>query len=50
MATDCAHELKANNVAMVLLWPGPVKTEFMNEIIEKPAGQIVIECLFQFII
>ena len=38
MATDCAHELKANNVAMVSLWPGPVKTEFMNEIIEKPAG------------
>ena len=28
MAGDCAHELKKHNVAMVSLWPGPVKTEF----------------------
>ena len=28
MAGDCAHELKRHNVAMVSLWPGPVKTEF----------------------
>lgn len=31
MAADCAVELKADNVAMVSLWPGAVKTEFMQE-------------------
>ena len=31
MAGDCAHELKRHNVAMVSLWPGPVKTEFSME-------------------
>lgn len=37
MAADCAIELKKDNVAMVSLWPGPVKTEFIKEnIIEKP--------------
>lgn len=37
MAADCAHELKKDNVAMVSLWPGPVKTEFITEnIIDKP--------------
>ena len=27
MAVECGQELKKNNVAMVSLWPGPVKTE-----------------------
>ena len=31
MAADCAYELKKQNVAMVSLWPGPVKTEFIQE-------------------
>jgi NAD(P)-dependent dehydrogenase (short-subunit alcohol dehydrogenase family) len=31
MAADCAHELKKFNVAMVSLWPGPVKTEYIRE-------------------
>ena len=31
MAADCAHELKKQNVAMVSLWPGPVKTEYIQE-------------------
>ena len=31
MATDCAIELKKENVAMVSLWPGAVKTEFVQE-------------------
>lgn len=31
MAADCAHELRKSNVAMVSLWPGPVKTEMITE-------------------
>ena len=31
MAADCAHELKEDNVTMVSLWPGPVKTEYAQE-------------------
>merc|ERR1712223_287748 len=31
MAADCAHELKEDNVTMVSLWPGPVKTEHIVE-------------------
>eukprot|EP00096_Caligus_rogercresseyi_P000259 TRINITY_DN1065_c0_g1_i2.p1 TRINITY_DN1065_c0_g1~~TRINITY_DN1065_c0_g1_i2.p1 ORF type:complete len:308 (-),score=62.48 TRINITY_DN1065_c0_g1_i2:31-954(-) len=31
MAADCAVELKKKNVAMVSLWPGPVKTEEITE-------------------
>ncbi len=30
MATDCAIELKNENVAMVALWPGGVKTEYIQ--------------------
>ena len=44
MAADCAHELKKSNVAMVSLWPGPVKTEFITEnVIQKPKGKIMIK-------
>ena len=32
MAADCALELRKSGVAMVSLWPGPVKTEKMAEI------------------
>jgi len=31
MAADCAYELKEDNVTMVSLWPGPVKTEHVQE-------------------
>lgn len=31
MAADCAHELKEDNVTMISLWPGPVKTEHIVE-------------------
>lgn len=31
MAADCAHELRDDNVTMVSLWPGPVKTEYIQE-------------------
>jgi len=31
MAADCAFELKKSGVAMISLWPGPVKTEFITE-------------------
>merc|ERR1711894_142324 len=31
MAADCAVELKNHNVAMISLWPGPVKTEYIKE-------------------
>ena len=31
MATDCAAELKKENVTMVSLWPGAVNTEFVQE-------------------
>jgi len=31
MAADCAVELKKQNVAFISLWPGPVKTEYIQE-------------------
>ena len=31
MAADCAVELKDDNVTFVSLWPGPVKTEYIQE-------------------
>jgi len=31
MAVDCAHELRKHKVAMLSLWPGSVKTEFITE-------------------
>jgi len=30
MSADCGHELRKQNVAVVSLWPGPVKTEMIN--------------------
>ncbi len=30
MAADCAVELKKQNVAFISLWPGPVKTEYIQ--------------------
>jgi dehydrogenase/reductase SDR family protein 1 len=35
MAADCAVELKKDNVTMISLWPGPVKTEYMEENVLK---------------
>ena len=31
MAADCAIEFRESNITMVSLWPGPVKTEFIQE-------------------
>ena len=39
MAADCAIELKKHNVAMVSLWPGAVKTEYI---------QVLISCHINF--
>ena len=33
MAADCGHELRKHNVAMVSLWPGPVKTEMIQDLV-----------------
>ena len=30
MAADCGHELKSRGVTMVSLWPGAVKTEYIQ--------------------
>merc|ERR1712223_968489 len=38
MAADCAHELKKNNVTMISLWPGPVKTEYIEENVLQEGG------------
>ena len=35
MAADCAFELRKSKVAMISLWPGPVKTEFITENVES---------------
>jgi len=31
MAADCGLEMKSTNVAMISLWPGPVKTEYITK-------------------
>ena len=31
MAADCAIEFKDDNITMVSLWPGPVKTEYIQD-------------------
>ena len=31
MAADCAFELRKSGVAMISLWPGPVKTEYITD-------------------
>ena len=36
MATDAAQELKDDNVTMVSLWPGPVKTEYIQDNLITP--------------
>merc|ERR1711892_225267 len=38
MAADCAFELKKSNVAMISLWPGAVKTEYIQENILSSSG------------
>ena len=35
MAADCARELKRDNVTMISLWPGAVKTEYIEEAVLK---------------
>ena len=36
MAADCAVELKKSNVAFISLWPGPVKTEYIQVNVNLP--------------
>ena len=36
MASDAAQELKDDNVTMVSLWPGPVKTEYIQDNLITP--------------
>ena len=31
MAADCAIELKKDSITMISLWPGPVKTEYVQD-------------------
>jgi len=38
MAADCAHELKKYNVTCISLWPGPVRTEYIQEHIMDKDG------------
>lgn len=38
MAVDCGIELKKNNVAMISLYPGAVKTELIKDFMEKEAN------------
>jgi len=38
MAADCARELKRDNVTMVSLWPGAVKTEYIEENVFQEGG------------
>ena len=41
MAADCGHELKSSNIAMISLWPGAVKTEFINTHIDDKSREDV---------
>ncbi|XP_071493045.1 uncharacterized protein [Diadema antillarum] len=36
MAFDCAHELKEHNVTVVSLWPGAVRTEYVEDTFTDP--------------
>ncbi|XP_069113766.1 dehydrogenase/reductase SDR family member 1-like isoform X2 [Argopecten irradians] len=51
MAADCAIELKKHNVAMVSLWPGPVRTEriqfFINESSANNVGNVNVRGMFE---
>lgn len=46
MATDCAQELKKENVTMISLWPGAVKTEFVQENMNDKSKYPSSYCLF----
>ena len=39
MMTDMAVELKEHNIAAISLWPGLVKTETMQDIMEGKYGE-----------
>ena len=47
MAADCAHELKDDNVAMVSLWPGPVKTEYIQQNVLNQGNCPLLEISYQ---
>ena len=40
MAADCAFELRKANVAMISLGPGPVKTEYISENLDKSESKM----------
>ena len=45
MASDCAQELKNDNVTMVSLWPGPVKTEYIQDKVITPGKSKILKIL-----
>merc|ERR1719244_1827314 len=42
MAADCGLELRSSGVAMISLWPGPVKTEFIQDNVHKDEKMVKI--------
>ena len=46
MAADCGFELKKRGVAMVSLWPGAVKTEYIQVINKNIYGIKVIHSIW----
>ncbi|XP_072021499.1 dehydrogenase/reductase SDR family member 1-like [Amphiura filiformis] len=48
MAAECAIDLKKHNIACISLWPGAVKTEHINEMMqEENTGLVKARSLFE---
>ena len=45
MAADCGFELKKRGVSMVSLWPGPVKTEYIQVQCDNCRQRLIEECI-----
>ncbi|XP_072014194.1 dehydrogenase/reductase SDR family member 1-like [Amphiura filiformis] len=43
MAVECAIDLKKHNIAYISLWPGPAKTELVNEMLQEDTGFVKAE-------
>ncbi len=50
MAHDCAQELKKHNVTMFSLWPGPVKTEKVQDVLGKVRQTLLVSHKFSLVI
>lgn len=35
MAKDCSEDLKEHDICFVSLWPGPVKTEYVKDLLQE---------------